>query len=124
MTGVQTCALPILFSLLLVLAVNILLWPQLVLFRQKSSARLRNAALFFIKRFWRVMGVGLVQLVYIAVLVLFAPWTIFLLPVTGMWYAVFLPQLLIYEQLNQDFRIEESLAESFSVTKLECHSAK
>ncbi len=113
-----------LFSLLLVLAVNILLWPQLVLFRQKSSARLRNAALFFIKRFWRVMGVGLVQLVYIAVLVLFAPWTIFLLPVTGMWYAVFLPQLLIYEQLNQDFRIEESLAESFSVTKLECHSAK
>ena len=84
----------------------------------------RSAALFFIKRFWRVMGVGLVQLVYIAVLVLFAPWTIFLLPVTGMWYAVFLPQLLIYEQLNQDFRIEESLAESFSVTKLECHSAK
>lgn len=97
-----------LFSLLLVLAANTLIWPQLVLFRQRMPARLRNAALFLLKRFWRVMGAGLVQLVYLAVLVLFAPWTIFLLPITGMWYIVFLSQLLIYEQLDEDFHIEES----------------
>ena len=102
-----------LFSLLLVLAANTLLWPQLVLFQQSPSARLRNAALFLVKRFWRVMGAGLVQLAYLAVLVLFAPWTVFLLPVTGMWYAVFLSQLLIYRQLDEDFHIEESFAGQF-----------
>lgn len=81
-----------LFSLLLLLAANTLLWPQLVLFQQRPSVRLHNAALFLIKRFWRVMGAGLVQLAYLAILVLFAPWSIFLLPITGMWYIVFLSQ--------------------------------
>lgn len=100
-----------LFSLLLVLAANTLVWPQLVLFRQSPSARLRNAMLFLLKRFWRVMGAALVQLVYLAVLVLFAPWTVLLLPITGIWYPVFLSQLLIYQQLDEDFRIEESFAE-------------
>ena len=100
-----------LFSLLLLLVLNSLLWPQVVLFEQKPAIRLRNAVLFLIKRFWRVMGAGLVQLVYLAVLVLFAPWTILLMPVTGMWYIVFLSQLLIYEQLNEDFHIEESFGE-------------
>lgn len=99
-----------LFSLLLVLAANALLWPQLVLFQQSLSTRLRNAVLFLIKRFWRVMGAALVQLVYLAVLVLFAPWTVFLLPITGMWYIVFLSQLLIYEQLSEDLHIEESFS--------------
>lgn len=108
-----------LFSLLLVLAANTLLWPQLVLFQQRPSVRLRNVALFLIKRFWRVMGAGLVQLVYLAVFVLFAPWTIFLLPITGMWYIAFLSQLLVYEQMNEDFHIEESFAECFPADKSE-----
>ena len=96
-----------LFGLLLILVINTLLWPQLVLFRQTPSIRLRNAVLFLIKRFWRVMGVGLLQLGYAAVLVLFAPWSLLLLPITGLWYIVFLSQLLIYEQMNGDFHIEE-----------------
>lgn len=103
-----------LFSLLLVLALNSLLWPQLALFKQKPVIRLRNAALFLVKRFRRVMGTGLVQLIYLAVLVLFAPWTVLLLPVTGVWYIVFVSQLLIYEQLDEDLHIEESFAEHFS----------
>ncbi len=49
---------------------------------------------------------GLLQLAYIAVLVLFAPWSIFLLLVTGAWYIVFLMQLLIYDQLDEALQIE------------------
>lgn len=97
-----------LFGLLLILVVNTLLWPQLVLFRQTPGARLRNAALFWAKRFWRVMGVGLLQMAYLAVLVLFAPWSLLLLPITGLWYIIFVSQLLIYEQMDEDFQIEES----------------
>lgn len=96
-----------LFGLLLILVVSSLLWPQVVLFEQTPAVRLRNTVLFLVKHFWRVMGVGLLQLAYIAVLILFAPWTALLLPVTGLWYIVFLSQLSIYEQMNEDLHIEE-----------------
>lgn len=96
-----------LFGLLLILVVNTLLWPQIVLFEQSPGIRLRNCILFCIKHFWRVMGVGLLQLAYAAVLVLFAPWSLLLLLFTGLWYIVFLSQLLLYEQMDGDFHIEE-----------------
>lgn len=96
-----------LFSLLLLLVVCTLYWPQLVLFDQAPAVRLRNCVLFCVKYFWRVMGAGLVQLAFIAVYVLFAPWSALLLPVIGAWYVVFLSQFLIYNQLDEAFRIEE-----------------
>lgn len=96
-----------LLGALLILAANSLLWPQLVLFRQRASVRLYNAGLFLLLHFWRVMGVGLLQLAYLAILVLFAPWTLLLLPVTGVWYMVFLSQFLLYEQMDEAFQIEE-----------------
>jgi len=96
-----------LFSLLLLLVLCTLYWPQLVLFRQSPAIRLRNCVLFCVKHFWRVMGTGLLQLAYIAVLVLFAPWSLFLLLVTGAWYIVFLVQLLIYDQMDEALQIEK-----------------
>ena len=105
--GLWTVALYLL-GMLLIVTVNTLLWPQMVLFRQKASARLYNAHLFFLLHFWRVLGTGLLQLGYWAVFVLFAPWTVLLLPVTGIWYIVFLSQFLLYEQMDNAFHIEES----------------
>lgn len=96
-----------LFALLVVTIVNTLYWPQLVLFQQKTSIRLQNCLLFCIKYFWRVLGVGLLQLGYWTVFVLFAPWTLLLLPVLGVWYILFLSQFLIYTQMNEAFSIEE-----------------
>lgn len=96
-------------GLLLILAAGSLLWPQLVLFRQTPVIRLRNCALFCIRYFWRVAGVGLLQLGFWAVMVLFAPWTLLLLPVTGVWYIVFLSQFLIYEQMEEAFHIDEQI---------------
>ena len=96
-----------LFSLLLVLVVNSLYWPQLVLFNQHAGIRLRNSVLFCIQNFWRVMGAGLLQLAYLALLVLFAPWSLLLLLVTGVWYILFLAQFLMYEQMDSAFHIED-----------------
>ena len=96
-----------LFALLVVLIVNTLYWPQLVLFRQKTSIRLRNCLLFCVKYFWRVLGVGLLQLGYLIAFVLFAPWTLLLLPILGAWYILFLSQFLIYDQMDDAYQIEE-----------------
>lgn len=98
-------------ALLVVLIINTLYWPQLVLFRQKASVRLRNCLLFCIKNFWRVLGVGLLQLGYWTVFVLFAPWTLLLLPILGVWYILFLSQFLIYPQMDDAYQIEEHCSE-------------
>lgn len=94
-------------SLLLLLVVYTVYWPQLVLFDQSPIVRLRNCVLFCVKYFWRAMGAGVVQLAFIAVFVLFAPWSVLLLPIIGAWYIVFLAQFLIYDQLNDSLCIEE-----------------
>ena len=96
-----------LFAILVVLIINTLYWPQLVLFRQKAFIRLRNGLLFCAKYLWRVLGVSILQLGYLAVFVLFAPWTLLLMPVLGVWYILFLSQFLIYEQMDEVFGIEE-----------------
>lgn len=98
-------------ALLFLLAVCTLYWPQLVLFSQSPIVRLRNCMLFCVKYFWRVMGAALIQLAFIAIYVLFAPWSALLLPVTGAWYIVFLAQFLIYDQMNNVFHIEERFEE-------------
>ena len=98
-------------ALLVVLIINTLYWPQLVLFQQRASVRLRNCLLFCVKYFWQVLGVGLLQLGYWIVLVLFAPWTLLLLPVLGVWYILFLSQFLIYPQMDDAYQIEEHCSE-------------
>lgn len=104
--GIGTLALYLL-SFLLVLVLFTLYWPQLVLFNQSPVIRLRNCILFCIKYFWRVMGSGLLQLAFVLIYVLLAPWSALLLPVIGAWYVVFLAQFLIYDQLDGSFHIEE-----------------
>ena len=110
-----------LFSGALFLLLNTLYWPQMVLFRQTALNRMRNIILFTAKYFWRMAGVTLLQLVYILIYVLLAPWTLLLVPFLGLWYITFLSQLLIYEQMNEELGIEEkfraSHAESLANSK-------
>lgn len=101
-----------LFSMLLLLGLSAVYWPQLVLFEQRAAIRLRNCILFFIRHFWCVMGVSLLQLVYLAIFVLFAPWTLLLLPVLGLWYMLFLSQLLLYGRLDTAFQIEAAYGQA------------
>jgi len=96
-----------LLSILVFLALSTLYWPQVVLFRQTAGKRLRNSLLFAAKYLRRVLGAAALQLAYIAVFVLFAPWTLLLIPVLGFWYILFLSQFMIYDQLDEAFQIEE-----------------
>ena len=89
---------------------NSLFWPQLALFQQSDRIRMKNALLFCVMYFWRVLGVGVLQLAYIAAFVLFAPWTLLLLPILGMWYITFLAQFFLYGKLDEAFKITEQFA--------------
>lgn len=94
-------------SMALFLTIVNLYWPQLVLFRQKATVRLRNCLLFAIMNFGKVLGVAVLKMLYLAVVLLFAPWTLLILPVTGIWYPVFFSQHLLYDRMNDAFEIEE-----------------
>ena len=40
--------------------------------------------------------------------VLYAPWTLRLVPLLGLWYIAFLSQFLIYTQLEKELKVEET----------------
>ena len=88
-------------------------WPQVVLFRQKALLQLRNAVFFCLFHFGKVAGAAALQMVWWAVMFLFLPWTAFVVPVLGVWYILFVALHLIYPVLDEDFRLEESIAEAF-----------
>ncbi len=96
-----------LLSMALMLSISNLYWPQLVLFRQRNSIRLRNCLLFALQNFGKVLGAAVLQMLLIVFLLLFAPWTILALPVIGVWYPVFFSQHLLYDRMNAAYQIEE-----------------
>lgn len=102
-----------LFSILVFLVISTLYWPQLVLFDQRGVVRLRNALLFTVRYFWATLGVALLQLVWWGLMVLFAPWTLLLLPLVGCWFILFAALFLLYDRLDDAFAIEETIARAF-----------
>jgi len=105
----------------LVLAISLLLctmvasvwWPQIVLFDQRPGIQMKNCILFCIKYFWRTAGVAALQLLWWIIMVLFMPWTAFLVPFLGVWYILFLACFLLYDQLDEAFAIEEQIGQAF-----------
>lgn len=90
-----------------------LYWPQLVLFEQTGIQRFKNCLLFLIRFFWRSFGCALLQLVYWAVILLFLPWSVILLPFLGVWFILFTANFLLYDTLDEIFHIEEEIAQAF-----------
>ena len=88
-------------------------WPQVVLFEQSPAIQLKNCVLFCIRYFFRVLGAAVLQDAFWAVMVLFLPWTGFLVPFLGVWYILLVAVFLIYDQLNDAFRIEEQICAQF-----------
>lgn len=100
------------FVLLLVAAILMLIfqnlyWPQMVLFVQPQRTTFVNILLFSSKYLWKVLKVVLIELALIAFVVVFAPYTLILVPVLMSWYLPFLSQYMIYDQLNQELEIED-----------------
>ena len=100
-----------LLSGLLLILINTLYWPQLVLFELSGFDRIRNIILFSAKYFRRVLGVTLLQLFYWGLYLLFAPWSLLLLPLLGVWFIVFLSELLLYDRLDAELKINERFLE-------------
>lgn len=90
-----------------------LYWPQLVLFEQSGMQRFKNCLLFMIRFFWKTLGCALLQIAYWAVIFLFLPWSVVLLVLTGFWFILFTENFLLYNTLNEIFRIEERIAQDF-----------
>lgn len=85
------------------------IWPQLVLFRQPLTQSLRNALLFLARYLWKIMGLALIQMGFWAVIILFLPWSLILIPFPGVWFITFLTNFLMYNQMDEVFHIEESI---------------
>lgn len=90
-----------------------LYWPQLVLFEAPGMQRFKNSLLFMIRFFWKALACALLQIAYWAVIFLFLPWSVVLLPLTGFWFILFTENFLLYNTLNEIFRIEEQIAQDF-----------
>ncbi|MBE5891486.1 MAG: hypothetical protein E7282_11065 [Lachnospiraceae bacterium] len=84
-----------------------LFWPQLVLFRQPITQTVRNILLFTAKYFWKVLKVSLLELLFVGFHVIFAPYTMILLPFLSIWYYIFFSQFQLYDSLNEELKIEE-----------------
>ena len=88
-------------------------WPQIVLFDQKPGIQLKNCLLFCIKYFGKTLKSAAVQLLFWVVMVLFLPWSAFVVPFLGVWYVWYVSTFLIYEELDEAFSIEDRVWEAF-----------
>jgi uncharacterized membrane protein YesL len=101
------------FSLIFLTMFFTVFWTQLVLFEQTVKQRILNSLLFMIRFFWKTFGCALLQILYWIVLVLFLPWSVFLLPLTGIWFILFTKCFLLYDTMNDAFQIEEQISQAF-----------
>ena len=88
-------------------------WPQVVLFEGGAVGQVKNAFFFTVFHFGKVLGAGLLQLLWWVILFLFLPWTAFVVPILGLWYIRFVALNLLYPLLNKEFHIEEQIEEAF-----------
>lgn len=88
-------------------------WPQVALFDQSLGQCFQNSLLFMLRFFPKVAAISLLQIAYWIIMVLFLPWSVLLLPVTGIWLIVYTANYIIYDTMNDAFEIEDKIAEAF-----------
>ncbi len=102
-----------LLSILIVTMLFSIAWPQIVLFEQPFHQNIRNCFLFILRYFPKVFGCALLQVFYWAVLLLFFPWSLLLLPLIGFWFILYTANFLLYNTFNDCFQIEEHIAAAY-----------
>lgn len=88
-------------------------WFQIILFRQTISQRIRNSILFIAKYIWKIVGISVLQIIYWVLGFLFLPYTLFLLPILGLWFISFLTVFKLYNLIDETFSYEKQLADTF-----------
>lgn len=110
--GFGTLAL-YLFSILLFTMFFSICWPQIALFKQPFRQCAKNCLLFILRFFPKTAGISIIQILYWAIIVLFLPRSVILLPLIGFWFILYTVNFLIYDTLNDSFQIENLIAATF-----------
>lgn len=110
--GLGTIAI-YLFGMLIMIMFFIVFWPQTVLFSLPVRQQLRNTLLFIAKYLWKVIGASLLLMAYAAVMLLFLPWTLIIVPFAGFWFILLAMNFILYKDFNEVFGIEKKIAEQF-----------
>jgi len=101
------------FGMLLFFMFFTVYWQLLVLFDQPQKQRIINCLLFIVRSFRKVFRASMLQMLYWAVLILFLPLSVVLLPFTGVWFILFSTDFKLYDTMNEAFEIEKQIAEAF-----------
>lgn len=94
---------------LLTTGILLLMWVQLPLMKLPLLAEIKNAVLLFLIAPIKCMGAALTWLVYVALVWFFAPYSMAVVLLTGVWLPCVIGTMMVYPLIDQQFRIEESL---------------
>lgn len=93
------------------LAVFTYFWPQRVFSDLKMGQIFRNCMLMIMAHPATALKTVLVQALYWGLVVAGFPYSVIALPILGLWFPQLMGLLVVYPQLNTDFKIEERLGE-------------
>ena len=93
-------------SALLCLAVFTYLFPQIALFDMKLDLILRNCLLLTLRHPCKTLGAALLQAIYWGLFLAFYPISQIFLPLTGLWFPMFMGLSVIYPPMEKAFDLE------------------
>lgn len=98
-------------TLAIAIAVFTYFWPQRAFSDLNNRQLFKNSRLMILYHPMTALKSTLIQLAYWAAIALLFPRSVIALPVFGFWLPQLMGLLVIYPQLNEDFKIEERLKE-------------
>ncbi len=109
------------YALLIVFVISVLItvmfftayFMQISLLEQRTMQRCTGCLLLLGKYFWKFLLVGILQIVYWVLMILFIPYTLILFPIIGFWLIQFTVAFILYRPLNETFQIEKRIAEKY-----------
>lgn len=96
-------------TLVVLTAVYTYFWPQRVFADLTAIQTLRNSLFMCMAHPTTALKAVLAQGIYWIIMVLLLPHSTLLLPIFGLWMPGLMGLVIVYPQLNEDFRIEERL---------------
>lgn len=99
--------LGLLLSMLLIFSITTYLFPQVALFDMKLGPILRNAMLMTLRHPVRTLSAALLQAFYWGAFLAYYPISQVVLPLTGLWFPMFVGLSVVYTPMEAEFNLEE-----------------
>ena len=96
-------------GILVVLGVNLYIWPQMALLELPFAALLKNAGILFLGQLPRSLAALAIVAVYWGLIVRFFVLAVTILPLTNFWLPALPALFLIYPGIESNFQIEQKL---------------